>query len=108
MKSLNKVLLIGYTATDPEVKVVKNDIKVAKFTIATNKTDENKNQITDFHKVVAWRHLADIVESYVKKGKGLYIEGFLQNSSWENKKGEKQYSTEIVLDDLNLLTYDKK
>lgn len=107
MKSLNKVLLIGYTATDPEIKVVKDNIKVAKFTLATNKTDEKKNQITEFHKIVAWRHLADIVESYVKKGKGLYVEGSLQNSSWETKNGNKKYSTEIVLDELNLLTNDK-
>jgi single-strand DNA-binding protein len=108
MKSLNKVLLIGYTASDPEIRVLKNGVKVANFSFATNKKDDKNNQITDFHKIVAWQGLAEVIEKYVKKGKGLFLEGSIQNSTWDDKDGNKRYSTEIVATDLNMLTYDDK
>jgi len=107
MKSLNKVLLIGYTATDPEIKTLGKGLKVAKFSIATNRFDEKKKQITDFHRITAFRHMADLVESYIKKGKGLYIEGSIQNNTWDDKEGNKHYQTEVIADEINMLTYDK-
>lgn len=101
---MNKALLIGYVASDPEVKVLKKGQKVAKFSLATNRFDEKKQQIAEFHKIVAWRHLADVVESFIKKGKGLYVEGSIQNNTWEDKEGNKKYFTEIVADEINLLS----
>ena len=90
MRSLNRVLLIGYTATDPEVKVLKNGLKVANFSIATNKLDAEKNQVTDFHKIVVWRKLADVAENYIKKGKGLFFEIRRPFFGKANKKSEKR------------------
>ncbi len=108
MKSLNKVQLIGYTASDPKIKVLEKGLKVATFNIATNRQDENKKEIVQFHKITAFRQLAEIVESYIKKGKGLFIEGSLQNNSWTDKNGAKKFSTEIIAHNINMLTSDKK
>jgi len=108
MKSLNKVHLIGYTCSDPEIKTIEKIGKMAKFTLATNRLNAKKEQIAEFHKIIAWRHLAEIVESYIKKGKGLYVEGSLQTNSWEDKEGNKKYSTEIIANEISLLTSKKE
>jgi len=107
MKSLNKVQLIGYTSSDPEIKVLDKGLKVATFNLATNRQDENKKDVAQFHKITAFRQLAEIVESYIKKGKGLFIEGSLKNSSWKDKKGVQKFSTEIIAHNINMLTPNK-
>lgn len=108
-KSVNKVILIGNLGKDPEVKYTPNGVPVAKFSLATNERYKDKagdwQDRTEWHNIVAWQRLAEIVGEYVKKGSKIYIEGRLQTSSWEDKQsGEKKYRTEIVAQDLVLLS----
>jgi len=108
-KSINKVILIGNLGKDPEVKFTPNGTPVAKFSLATNERYKDKagewQDRTEWHNIVAWQRLAEIVGEYVKKGSKIYIEGRLQTSSWEDKQsGEKKYRTEIVAQDLVLLS----
>jgi single-strand DNA-binding protein len=107
-KSVNKVILIGNLGKDPEVKFTPGGTAVAKFSLATNERYKDKSgewqDRTEWHNIVAWQRLAEIVGEYVKKGNKLYIEGRLQTSSWEDKQsGEKKYRTEIIAQDLVLL-----
>ena len=108
-KSVNKVILVGNLGKDPEVKYTTSGIPVAKFSVATNERYKDKSgewqDRTEWHNIVAWQRLAEIVGEYVKKGSKIYIEGRLQTSSWEDKQsGEKKYRTEIVIQDLVLLS----
>lgn len=108
-KSVNKVILIGNLGKDPEIKYTPSGTPVAKFSLATNERYKDKSgewqDRTEWHNIVAWQRLAEIVGEYVKKGSKLYIEGRLQTSSWEDKQsGEKKYRTEIVVSDLVLLS----
>jgi single-strand DNA-binding protein len=107
-KSVNKVILIGNLGKDPEVKYTPQGTPVAKFSLATNERFKDKNgewqDRTEWHNIVAWQRLAEIVGEYVKKGSKIYIEGSLRTSSWDDKQsGEKKYRTEIVANDLVLL-----
>jgi single-strand DNA-binding protein len=109
MKSVNKVILVGNVGKDPEVKYTPSGTPVAKFSIATNERFKAKSgewqDRTEWHNLIAWQRLAEIVGEYVQKGSKLYIEGRLQTSSWEDKQsGEKKYRTEIVANDLVLLS----
>jgi single-strand DNA-binding protein len=107
-KSVNKVILVGNLGKDPEVKYTPSGVPVAKFSLATNERYKDKagewQDRTEWHNIVAWQRLAEIVGEYVKKGSKVYIEGRLQTSSWEDKQsGEKKYRTEIIAQDLVLL-----
>ncbi len=107
-KSVNKVILVGNVGADPEVKYTPSGIPVGKFSLATNERFKNKSgewqDRTEWHNIVAWQRLAEIVGEYVSKGSKVYIEGKLQTSSWEDRQsGEKKYRTEIVARDLVLL-----
>lgn len=107
-KSVNKVILVGNLGKDPEIKYTPSGIPVAKFSLATNERFKDKQgewqDRTEWHNIVAWQRLAEIVGEYVSKGSKLYIEGKLQTSSWEDKQsGEKKYRTEIVANDIVLL-----
>jgi single-strand DNA-binding protein len=107
-KSVNKVILVGNLGKDPEVKYTPSGVPVAKFSLATNERYKDKagewQDRTEWHSIVAWQRLAEIVGEYVKKGSKIYIEGRLQTSSWEDKQsGEKKYRTEIIAHDLVLL-----
>src|SRR5260370_37561387 len=100
-KSINKVILVGNVGADPEVKYTPSGIPVGKFSIATNERFKNESgewqDRTEWHNIVAWQRLAEIVGEYVSKGSKVYIEGKLQTSSWEDRRsGEKKYRTEIV------------
>jgi len=101
---LNKVSLIGNLTQDPELKNIASGQVVTTFNVATNynwrdvKTKEKKSR-ADFHKVVAWGHLAEIITTYLKKGSKIYLEGRLQNRTWEDKEGQKKYTTEIIASD---------
>ncbi len=107
-KSVNKVILVGNVGQDPEVKYTASGVPVAKVSLATNERFKDKNDAwqdrTEWHSVVAWQRLAEIVGEYVRKGSKLYIEGKLQTSTWEDKQsGERKFRTEIVARDIVLL-----
>jgi single-strand DNA-binding protein len=107
-KSVNKVILVGNLGKDPEVKYTPNGTPVAKFSLATNEKFKSRSgewqERTEWHNIVVWQRLAEIVGEYVKKGSRLYIEGKLQTSSWEDREsGQKKYRTEIVARELVLL-----
>jgi|SRR5205807_201067 len=107
-KSVNKVILVGNLGKDPEVKYTPSGTAVAKFSLATNERFKDKGgewqDRTEWHSIVAWQRLAEIIGEYVKKGSKVYIEGRLQTSSWDDKQsGEKKYRTEIIAHDLVLL-----
>lgn len=107
-KSINKVILVGNVGKDPEIKYTPSGVPVAKFSIATNEKYKDRSgewqERVEWHNVVAWQRLAEIVGEYVAKGSKVYIEGKLQTSSWEDRQsGEKKYRTEIVARELVLL-----
>ena len=108
-KSINKVTLLGNLGKDPEVKFLPSGQAVANFSIAT--TDRYKDKAgewqdrTEWHNVVAYARTAEIVRDYVKKGNKLYVEGRLTTRSWDDKDtGKKVYRTEIVVNDVTLLS----
>jgi single-strand DNA-binding protein len=108
-KSVNKVILLGNVGKDPEIKVLPSGQPVANFSVATSERfkDQQGNfqDRTEWHNVVAYGKLADIIRDYVKKGNKLYIEGRLTTRSWDDKdSGKKVYRTEIVIADLSLLS----
>lgn len=107
--SVNKVILIGNLGKDPEVRHLENGAVVANFPIATSevytdRTTGQKVENTDWHDIVVWRGLAEIVEKYVRKGQKVYIEGKLKKRSWQDKEGNTRYTTEVVADELTILS----
>lgn len=108
MNSLNKVQLIGNLTADPEVKETPNGQKVANFSIATNRVWKDasgmKQEQVEFHNVVIWGSLAGIAEQYITKGQKVYLEGRLQTRSWDDPTGAKRYKTEVVADNLIMLS----
>jgi single-strand DNA-binding protein len=107
-KSVNKVILVGNVGKDPEIRYTPSGIPVGKFSLATNERFKDKNgefqERTEWHNIVAWQRLAEIVGEYVSKGSKLYVEGKIQTSSWEDRQsGERKYRTEILARDLLLL-----
>jgi single-strand DNA-binding protein len=104
--SVNKVILVGNVGNDPEVKYIKEDVPVAKFSLATNETyrtrDGEKRTETEWHNIVIWRGLAKVVEQYVKKGSQLYIEGKIQTRQYE-QDGQTKYFTEVVAREMRML-----
>ncbi len=107
MKSVNKVILLGNVTRDPELKATTNGQSVATFGLATNRVwrDQTgqKQSLPEYHNLVAWGGLAEFCNQYVRKGKPLYIEGYLKTRSWEGTEGTKIFRTEIVIDDIVLL-----
>ena len=101
--SVNKVILIGNLGRDPEIRSTQDGTKVANLSLATSESWRDKNtgerkERTEWHRVVIFNEgLCKVVEQYVKKGAKLYIEGQLQTRKWQNKEGQDQYSTEVVL-----------
>ncbi len=107
MSGVNKVILIGNLGGDPTVRYTPTGQAVANFNIATterftNKTGE-KEERTEWHRIVAWGKLAEICQQYLKKGKQVYIEGRLQTRQWEDQQGQKRQSTEIVANNMQML-----
>ncbi|HXR14881.1 MAG TPA: single-stranded DNA-binding protein [Terriglobales bacterium] len=108
-KSVNKVILIGNLGKDPELKYTPSGTPVAKFSLATNERfkdkDGNWQDRTEWHNITAWARTAEIAGEYLKKGGKVYIEGSLRTHSWDDKTtGQKKYMTEIVVNDLVLLS----
>lgn len=105
--SVNKAILVGNVGNDPEVRHLEAGTPVANFSLATSESYKNKEgeriTQTEWHNIVVWRGLAEVVEKYVKKGQQLYIEGRIRTRSWEDKDGNKRYTTEIVADTMQML-----
>lgn len=105
--NLNKAMLIGNLTRDPEVRTTPQGTSVASFSVATNFvwTDQSgqKQEKAEYHNVVAWRKLADIVGQYLKKGSKVYIEGRLQTRDWTGQDGVKRYRTEIIAENMIML-----
>ncbi len=107
--SVNKVILIGNLGKDPEIRRLENGTAVGNFTLATSeiytdKSSGEKKEITDWHDIVVWRNLAEISEKYLKKGYKIYVEGKLKKRSWQDKEGNTRYSTEIIADEMTVLS----
>jgi len=109
-RNLNKVMLIGNLTRDPEMRYTPQGNAVASFVIATNRewvTQGEKKQSVDFHNVVAWNKLAEICGQLLKKGVKVFVEGRLQTRDWVGDDGKKRYKTEIIIDDMIILTPKK-
>ena len=110
MAYLNKVMLIGNLGKDPEIRMTNSGRKKVSFSLATSRRYRDNNgetkEITDWHNIVGWGKIADIIESLnVRKGMSLFVEGTLSYSSWDDQAtGQKRYATNITLDTLQLLT----
>ena len=106
---MNKVMLIGNVGQDPEVRYVEQGVAVARIRLATTErgyTLQNGTQVpehTDWHTVLLWRKLAEIVEKYVRKGDRIYIEGRIRYTTYDDKQGQRRYATEIWADNMELL-----
>jgi len=106
-RTLNKVMLIGNVGRDPELKYTPSGIPVTSFRLATSETwkdrDGHVQEHTDWHTIVAWRGLAEVINKLVKKGTRVYIEGRIQTRSFEDKNGSKRHVVEILADNMLLL-----
>lgn len=111
-RTLNKVMLIGNVGKDPEVHFTPSGVKVAQLRLATSETWKDKDgaiqEHTDWHTIIAWRGLADVVERLVRRGSRLYVEGKIQSRSFDDRDGNKRYVTEIVADSLLVLDAKKQ
>jgi len=108
--NLNKAMIIGNLTRDPELRTTPNGTSVTSFGVATNfvwtDTNGQRQERAEFHNVVAWRKLAEIISQYLRKGSKVYIEGRLQTRSWNDQTGNKKYMTEIVAE--NMIMLDSK
>ena len=104
---LNKIMLIGNLGADPEVRYTENGNQIATFSLATSErwTDKQgqKQERTEWHSVVAWDRLADLVQKFLKKGSRVYVEGKIQTRGWETDAGEKRFKTEVQARLINFL-----
>lgn len=110
--SLNKAMIIGNITKDIELKNTTNGQQVCSFGVATNRSWKNKDgekqEEVEFHNVVAWGKLAEIIDRYLKKGSKVYISGRLKTREWEGKDGNKGRVTEIIAEDLVMLNSNKE
>ncbi len=108
MAGINKAILIGNLGSDPEVRYTPSGVAVANFNIATSeewndKDTGEKKERTEWHRIVAWRKLGEICGEYLSKGQQVYVEGRIQTNAWEDKEGNKRYTTEIVANTVQFL-----
>ena len=100
--SVNKVILLGNLGQDPELRYTPSGAAVTTLSLATNEVwkdnDGNKQERTEWHRVVMWRKQAELAGEWLKKGSKIYIEGRIQTRSWEDKDGNKRYTTEVIAD----------
>lgn len=105
--ALNKVMLIGNVGQDPDIRILDNGNKVASFSLATSERYKDRNgdakEVTTWHRLIAWRTAADIVEKYVHKGDQIYIEGKLTSRQWQDQQGNTHTATEIQVANIQLL-----
>ena len=107
MAGVNKVILLGNLGKDPEIRQLETGVKVASFSLATTESykgkDGNRVDQTEWHNIVLWRGLAEVAEKYLKKGNTVYVEGKIRTRSWEDKEGNKRYTTEIIGDNMTMV-----
>ena len=108
MAGVNKVILVGRLGRDPELRYTPDGTAVANFSVATSDEWKDRNtgekrERTEWHRIVAWRRLAEICGEYLSKGREVYIEGSLQTREWTDKEGQKRYTTEILARDMQML-----
>ena len=108
MTSINKVILIGNLGADPEMRTMPNGDAVTNIRLATteswkDKTTGEKKELTEWHRVVFYRKLAEIVGQYLKKGAALYVEGRIRTRKWQDKEGQERYTTEIEANEMQML-----
>ena len=108
MAGINKAILIGRLGREPEVRYTPSGVAVANFSIATSEEWKDretgeKQERTEWHKIVAWRRLGEICGEYLHKGSQVYIEGRLQTRAWEDRDGNKRYTTEVVAQSMQML-----
>jgi single-strand DNA-binding protein len=105
--SVNKVILVGRLGQNPEVRYTPSGAAVANFSVATNEswTDKNgqKQEKTEWHKVVVWGKLAELCSQYLSKGRQAYVEGRLQTRQWQDKDGQTKYTTEVMAQTIQFL-----
>ena len=106
-KGVNLVILVGNLGQDPEVRYMPNGNAVANFTAATSESWQDqqgqKQERTEWHRIVMYRKLAEIAGQYLRKGSKVYLEGKLQTREWQDQQGQKRYTTEIVADEMQML-----
>ncbi len=105
---INKVILVGNVGTDPEIRTIESGAKVARIRLATterifNRQANESREHTEWHTVIMWRGLADVVDKYVRKGSQIYVEGNLRTRDWMDKENVKHTTTEIVAYELKML-----
>ena len=108
MASVNKVILVGNLGADPETRYMPNGDAVANIRLATteswkDKATGEKREITEWHRVVFYRKLAEIVGQYLKKGSAVYVEGRIRTRKWQDKEGQERYTTEIEANEMQML-----
>lgn len=106
MSGVNKVILIGRLGQDPEVRSTTTGHQVCTLNIATSEAwskDGNKEEKTEWHRVILWDRQAELAQKYLKKGRMVYIEGKLQTRSWQDKEGQKRFTTEIVANNMQFI-----
>lgn len=107
MSGINKVFLIGHLGADPEVRYTTNGKAVARLRLATSENwsdkDGQKQERTEWHRVVAWGKLGELCGEYLRKGRQVFIEGRIQTRSWDDKDGQKKYTTEVVAQNVQFL-----
>lgn len=109
MASVNKVILIGNLGRDPETRYTPDNLAVANISVATTSNWKDKNtgerrEETEWHRIVFYGRLAEIVEQYLKKGSAVYIEGRLKTRKWADKEGVERYTTEIIAEQMQMLS----
>lgn len=111
MKSVNQVALLGHLAADPELRQTESGKKVASFSLATDfrwKTQDGvQRKATNFHRISAWKGLAEICKQYLKKGSAVFVSGRLSNRDYKGKDGKINYITEVVAEDVSILNWKK-
>lgn len=108
-RGINKVIIVGNLGQDPEVRFMPTGESVANFTVATSETWKDKQtgeqkEKTEWHRIVMYKRLAEIAGEYLEKGSKVYLEGRLQTRKWQNQQGVDQYTTEIIVHDMQMLS----
>lgn len=105
---INKAILVGNLGADPEIRHTQSGTQVASFTVATTERFKGKDgqmqENTEWHRIVAWNRLAEIVGEYLHKGSRVYIEGKIQTRKWQDQSGNDRYTTEIIAREMKMLS----
>ncbi|MCW9718569.1 single-stranded DNA-binding protein [Avibacterium sp. 21-599] len=108
MAGVNKVIIVGHLGAEPEVRVMQSGESVANISVATSETWKDRNtgerrEVTEWHRIVFYRRLAEVVRDYLHKGSKIYVEGKLKTRKWKDQNGIDRYTTEIIADSMQML-----